>query len=138
MNGSHSLDAGCWKRGGEWQPLQTYLVPAAQGTSNTGWGGGNPEVAGTVTSAQDKHSRRGKAMDREERVKQRAQEIWEREGRPEGREQQHWYQALEEIAVEEDGTLSAAGEEDPEPVFMPSPAVAANPANASDDSKDKG
>jgi hypothetical protein len=77
-------------------------------------------------------------MDREERVKQRAQEIWEREGRPEGREQQHWYQALEEIAVEEDGSLSAAGEEDPEPVFMPSPAVAANPANASDDSKDKG
>ena len=75
-------------------------------------------------------------MDREERVKQRAQEIWEREGRPEGREQQNWYQALEEIAVEEDGSLSAAGEEDPEPVFMPSPAVGANPANASDDSKD--
>jgi hypothetical protein len=75
-------------------------------------------------------------MDREERVKQRAQEIWEREGRPEGREQQHWYQALEEIAVEEDGSLSAAGEEDPEPVFMPSPDVAANPANASDSPKD--
>ena len=57
-------------------------------------------------------------MDREEQVRQRAHEIWEREGRPEGREQQHWYQALEEIAVEEDGSLSAAGEEDPEP-FLP-------------------
>ena len=69
-------------------------------------------------------------MDREERIRQRAHEIWEREGRPEGREQQHWYQALEEIAVEEDGSLSAAGEEDPEPVFVGSPAVGANPANA--------
>ena len=62
-------------------------------------------------------------MDREERVRQRAHEIWEREGRPEGQEQQHWYKALEEIALEEDGTLSSVGEEDPEPVFVGSPAV---------------
>ena len=48
-------------------------------------------------------------MDREERIRQRAHEIWEREGRPEGREQQHWYQALEEITVEEEGSLSSAG-----------------------------
>jgi len=64
-------------------------------------------------------------MDREERIRQRAHEIWEREGRPEGREQQHWYQALEEITVEEDGSLSAAGEEDPEPISVP---AAVNPA----------
>jgi len=61
-------------------------------------------------------------MDREERIRQRAHEIWEREGRPEGREEQHWYQACEDIAVEEDGSLSAAGEEDPEPIAPPPPA----------------
>ena len=65
-------------------------------------------------------------MNREERIRQRAHEIWEREGRPEGREQQHWYQALEEIMVEEEGSLSSAGEEDPEPISIP---ASANPAN---------
>ena len=65
-------------------------------------------------------------MNREERIRQRAHEIWEREGRPEGREQQHWYQALEEIMVEEEGSLSSAGEEDPEPISIP---AAVNPAN---------
>jgi hypothetical protein len=39
--------------------------------------------------------------DVEERVKQRAYEIWEREGRPEGREADHWALAKEEIAIED-------------------------------------
>lgn len=33
-------------------------------------------------------------------IEQRAREIWEREGRPEGRAQQHWQQAEEELARE--------------------------------------
>ncbi|MER9301838.1 DUF2934 domain-containing protein [Mesorhizobium sp. M0496] len=37
---------------------------------------------------------------REERIKRRAYEIWEREGRPTGREQEHWDQAVQEIEGE--------------------------------------
>jgi len=61
-------------------------------------------------------------MKNEERVRQRAYEIWERAGRPEGCEAKHWQQAMDEITVEDEGSLSIAGEEDPEPVVAP-PAV---------------
>jgi hypothetical protein len=37
---------------------------------------------------------------REERIKRRAYEIWERAGRPTGREQEHWDQAVQEIEAE--------------------------------------
>lgn len=36
--------------------------------------------------------------DIENRIRERAYEIWEEEGRPEGREAQHWQQAAAEIA----------------------------------------
>ena len=39
-------------------------------------------------------------LDREDRVRQRAHEIWEAEGRPEGRDQEHWERASREIASE--------------------------------------
>lgn len=42
--------------------------------------------------------------DRDERIRQRAYEIWEREGRPGGMEEKHWHQAAEEIAAEEGRT----------------------------------
>ncbi|AWK86711.1 DUF2934 domain-containing protein [Azospirillum thermophilum] len=47
------------------------------------------------------------AEDLETRIRQRAYEIWEREGRPEGRRQDHWELAREEIAIEDNyrGTL---------------------------------
>ncbi len=35
--------------------------------------------------------------DREERIRQRAHEIWEMEGRPDGRDQEHWERAHREI-----------------------------------------
>lgn len=38
--------------------------------------------------------------DRIERIRQRAHEIWEREGRPQGREQEHWDRASREIDAE--------------------------------------
>ncbi|MFM2045298.1 MAG: hypothetical protein RLY86_3874 [Pseudomonadota bacterium] len=38
--------------------------------------------------------------DRDERIRQRAYGIWEREGRPEGREAEHWGRALDEIRQE--------------------------------------
>ena len=47
-------------------------------------------------------------MSDEERIRRRAHEIWEREGRPEGRQEDHWAQACREIAAEEDGPGAAA------------------------------
>lgn len=38
--------------------------------------------------------------DRDKRIQMRAYEIWEREGRPEGRERSHWEQARSEIDAE--------------------------------------
>ena len=37
----------------------------------------------------------------EERFRARAHEIWEREGRPEGRDLAHWHQAEAEITAED-------------------------------------
>src|SRR3954465_4557477 len=42
-------------------------------------------------------------MNLEQRVRIRAYEIWEREGRPEDRHLAHWQQAVREIAAEEAG-----------------------------------
>ncbi|TWA79488.1 DUF2934 family protein [Azospirillum brasilense] len=50
--------------------------------------------------------------DREDRIRHRAYEIWERDGRPEGRGEQHWAQACAEIEAE-DRTVTTA-----EPVAM--------------------
>ncbi len=49
----------------------------------------------------------GRPMDDlERRIQQRAYELWENEGRPQGREQDHWQQAEREIAGR--GVSSAA------------------------------
>lgn len=37
----------------------------------------------------------------ESRIRERAHQIWEREGRPEGREAAHWEMAKEQIAIED-------------------------------------
>ncbi|UKJ77456.1 DUF2934 domain-containing protein [Azospirillum brasilense] len=50
--------------------------------------------------------------DREDRIRHRAYEIWERAGRPEGRGEEHWAQACAEIEAE-DRTAATA-----EPVAM--------------------
>ncbi|AWJ82077.1 hypothetical protein TSH58p_00580 (plasmid) [Azospirillum sp. TSH58] len=50
--------------------------------------------------------------DREDRIRHRAYEIWERDGRPEGRGEEHWAQACAEIEAE-DRTAATA-----EPVAM--------------------
>jgi len=41
------------------------------------------------------------AEDLESRIRRRAHEIWEREGRPEGRDAAHWELASEEIAIQD-------------------------------------
>ena len=39
--------------------------------------------------------------DREQKIKNKAHEIWIREGSPSGREREHWKQAEEEIDLEQ-------------------------------------
>jgi Protein of unknown function (DUF2934) len=43
-------------------------------------------------------------MQDHERIRRRAHEIWEREGRPEGRHEEHWTQARREVEAEEGGS----------------------------------
>lgn len=39
----------------------------------------------------------------EERIRERAYEIWERDGRPEGKAVEHWLRAEAEVAADEQG-----------------------------------
>lgn len=47
-------------------------------------------------------------MDRNERIRQRAHEIWEREGRPEGRQDAHWEEACRDITAAEGSATGGA------------------------------
>jgi hypothetical protein len=38
-------------------------------------------------------------MNREEEIRKRAQQIWENEGKPEGKDAQHWAQAERELEL---------------------------------------
>lgn len=42
--------------------------------------------------------------DREQRIRERAHQFWEEEGRPEGREQEHWERAVHEINDESENS----------------------------------
>ena len=54
--------------------------------------------------------------DRDERIRKRAHEIWEEEGRPEGREYSHWLRARAEIDAEDRETPERT-ETDPHDLF---------------------
>jgi hypothetical protein len=47
----------------------------------------------------------------QQKVRERAYAIWEREGRPEGGAEQHWAQAVEELRAEEQGQAGTPGAE---------------------------
>ncbi|MFC7739313.1 DUF2934 domain-containing protein [Roseomonas sp. GCM10028921] len=49
-------------------------------------------------------------MPEDKRIRERAQGIWEKEGRPEGRDQEHWLQAERELGSEGGSPSSAAGD----------------------------
>jgi hypothetical protein len=53
--------------------------------------------------------------DREQRIRACAHAIWEREGRPEGREDEHWRLASDEIEREDSGSGMGAISEKMEP-----------------------
>ncbi|MDK4198797.1 DUF2934 domain-containing protein [Pseudomonas sp. HR1] len=48
-------------------------------------------------------------MTLEERIRQRAYEIWEREGRPHGQDFEHWFQANRELEDQPDDNLTQVG-----------------------------
>ena len=54
-------------------------------------------------------------MPDEERIRRRAHEIWEREGRPEGRHEEHWARARREVEAEEGGSPPGAAGSDASP-----------------------
>jgi hypothetical protein len=47
--------------------------------------------------------------DKQEKIRSRAYQIWEREGRPEGRGEEHWAQAAHEIENEEKAGADLSG-----------------------------
>ncbi|MCZ0960921.1 DUF2934 domain-containing protein [Paracoccus benzoatiresistens] len=51
------------------------------------------------------------ATDREERIRQRAHQLWEEQGRPEGKHAEHWQQASSEVG--EDDTPAHQLQQDP-------------------------
>ena len=67
-------------------------------------------------------------MQDEERIRQRAHEIWEREGRPEGRHEEHWAQAHREIEAE-GGSQPEPAAPDASPTD-PAPGTASGTADA--------
>jgi hypothetical protein len=65
--------------------------------------------------------------DHNERIRQRAHEIWEEEGRPEGREYSHWVRARAEIGDEEGETPERASKADIALNALPPGTVPENP-----------
>ena len=75
----------------------------------------------------------------QDRIRERAHRIWEREGQPHGRDTQHWEMAREEIAIEDnqhlatkpnpaaDGKVYADGTEDAEEITAAEEAMADMP-----------
>lgn len=61
--------------------------------------------------------------DRQRKIEQRANEIWQREGRPDGRADEHWRLATAEIEAEEAAAVSLASAA-PEPQPAPEEAAA--------------
>lgn len=63
-------------------------------------------------SDPDNNLGRGTPGDREDRIRQRAHEIWEAEGRPEGQADHHWSRAAEDLdredaAIQREGVAGA-------------------------------
>jgi hypothetical protein len=48
------------------------------------------------------------SSDREEKIRRRAYDLWEIEGRPEGRHHEHWERAAREVEAEEGGSAEDA------------------------------
>ena len=65
--------------------------------------------------------------DHDERVRQKAHEIWEAEGRPEGREYSHWLRARAEVREEEEAASERVSKADIAWAELPPGTVPENP-----------
>nr|WP_210201736.1 DUF2934 domain-containing protein [Mesorhizobium loti] len=70
------------------------------------------------------------ADDRQERIRQRAHEIWEREGRPHGAHERHWHQAAGEIEAEQSNGKKLTRTAGAKPAKTAAPTKAAKPKAA--------
>jgi len=68
--------------------------------------------------------------DRHERIRQRAHEIWEQAGRPEGAHMEHWDQAAAEVDAEMKPKAKSAKKAAAAKVEKPKAAKAEKPAKA--------
>jgi Protein of unknown function (DUF2934) len=64
----------------------------------------------------------------EERIRERAYQIWEREGKPDGRDAEHWQQAASEIDAE---VAAHAGAGEPPAADPARPAASPTPTRRS-------
>ena len=67
------------------------------------------------------------AGDRETRIRKRAYEIWEAEGRPNGREREHWERATGEVTRTPNPTAAAKGARQPKTRAKGNPAPRTSP-----------
>lgn len=61
--------------------------------------------------------------DHDERIRQRAHDIWEEEGRPEGREYSHWLRARADIQEEDGAAATSVSGRIPRPDLFPGEAL---------------
>ena len=55
----------------------------------------------------------------EDKIRERAYQLWDGAGRPEGREQEFWYDAQRELGAEDEVDTSAEGEGLDMPLLVP-------------------
>jgi hypothetical protein len=68
-------------------------------------------VLAAIAFKEGRRSRRVTMSDREKRISERAHQIWEEEGRPTGRDREHWERATREI--DDENAASAGTDEVP-------------------------
>lgn len=60
-------------------------------------GAGDSLADGEKSHPSDSFTVQPAAEDREDRIRRRAYDLWEREGRPEGEHERHWHQAARDV-----------------------------------------
>jgi len=105
-------DSGDKKPGGSGPSPAAQPVPAkkaaARSSDAKGSEQGSPPTASAGLAAQ---GRRGRMDDREQRIREIAYFLWEQEGYPDGRAEEHW--AAAEAVVDAQDAERKNGEEDP-------------------------
>jgi hypothetical protein len=74
----------------------------------------------------DNNLGRGAPQDREERIRQRAHELWEQDGRPDGKAETHWDRAAQDLD-REDAEDPRKGVADQKPGMTPARTPSENP-----------